>query len=198
MGGAVALALAWAAPSARAQGTAVGGVVGTVTAKQLRARSADSDERGGFLAGAWIDVDAPPRWLSILAEASFVRRGGAYDLDERVRGVPVEVDYLSLAVLPTFGVRVGPASLRAFAGPAVDMNLRTATAAQLEPVFREANAQVFSLAAGVGGGVRRGRTTIRLEGRRHWQVGSAFAGDVGEVRHRSTELLLRVGVRPAG
>jgi hypothetical protein len=186
-----ALALAPAALHAQ---TTVGGLAGLVDARQTRTGAPDSDSRKGPLVGAWVDVRTPRAWLSVTAEVAYARRGGVYTLSGGLEG-PVEADYLAVTVLPTLRVRVGAAALLVYAGPAMDTQLRSRAAAELEAAFRDGAEQVLAISAGGGIEWTRGATTLRLEVRRHVQLSDAFRNAPGDPRHRSTEVLVRVGRR---
>lgn len=178
-----------------ADGPAFGVVAGPVDAIQVRKRAPDSDGHSGFLVGAWADVPTPARWLTVLAEATAVRRGGEYDQGPDLPVAVVDADYLALSLFPALRLGLGPVSLTAYAGPSLDVHLRSRSAIPLQQAFREPSTQVFSGVVGAGVEVSRGRAVFRLEARRHQQISSAYSGAVDGLRHRSTEIVARVGMR---
>lgn len=190
--GAMGVAPTWASAQIRAMGV----VAGPVDARQLRTRGEDSGTHSGFLAGAWLDVGTPKGWLSVTAEAVAARRGAVYPLGDGRGDGQIDADYLTVNVLPTVRLPLGPVSALAYAGPSLDAGLRTRAAPELQGTFRESTPQVLAVTAGGGAEVLLGRATIRLEARVHEQLTDAFSQDAGGVRHRSREIVLRVGMRP--
>ncbi len=176
-----------------AQGVIIGGHVGLVSSRQL-VRGADaSEERTGFLAGAFAQVATPLRWAGVLAEASFVRRGGRFPLEGGQTG-EVQVDYLVFGVAPVARRQLGPIRIFVYGGPSLETYLQTRAAAELSAAYREPSDQIFSVQ--IGGGVqaelKRG-VVLRLEARHVEGLSPAFDSAAGELRHRSRELLLRLG-----
>lgn len=175
---------------------AFGVVAGPVRTVQLRQSSPDSEPHSGFLVGAWAEASTPTPWLSVMAELAVVRRGGEYDRGPDQATAVVDVDYLSAAVLPSVRLGLGPVALGAFAGPAVDLHLRSQAAIPLQSLFTESATQVLAVVAGGGVGMGVGRASIRLEARIHEQLTSAWSGELDGLRHRSTEVVFRLGMRP--
>jgi len=174
---------------------AVGVQAGRIESRWRQDRSADSDERTGPLLGVFVDVQSPADLVSLLAEASWTRRGGAYPVGVGGAYVgEVEVDYLTVSVAPVLRVSLGPLSALTYAGPAVDMHMRTRASGELAPAFATPSPQVLSVSAGAGLELALGhgwsvRGEVRLiEGLTH-----AFSRDADEPRSRSTEILVRVG-----
>lgn len=199
--GALALFLVWLVPGPAgsqepARNPAYGVVTGPVGARQLRERSDDSERHAGFMVGAWIDVPTPASWLTVTAEAAAARRGGEYHQGPDLPVAAVDVDYLVASVFPSLRLAVGPLAFRAYAGPSLDIHLRSTASRSLEQTFPSPSTQVLAALAGVGVEVVAGRAVFRLEARRHEQVSSAFTEIVDGLRHRSTELLFRLGMRP--
>jgi hypothetical protein len=161
----------------------------------------ETDERRGLLLGAFVEVEGPLNWLGVIAEASYVQRGGGFSLETvGLQGqdtVETRVDYISVPLLVTARLFRNPVGIYAYVGPALDLYLNV----QGEPIV----ADLYSLQKGtvlsgvVGGGVEllvEQRWSLRFEAR--WMEGltPAFEGRLGEIRHRSFELLIRAGVRP--
>ncbi len=188
-------------PRVHAQIRAVGGQLGRTNSSQLLAGGFETDERRGLLLGAFVEVATPLNWLGVIAEASYVQRGGGISLETvGLQGqdtVETRVDYISFPLLLAARLFRNPVGIYAYVGPAVDYYLNV----QGEPMV----ADLYSLEKGtvlsgvVGGGVEllvEQRWSLRFEAR--WMEGltPAFEGRVGEIRHRSFELLIRAGVRP--
>ena len=161
-------------------------------------RNADSEEHSGFLVGAWARVRTPAPWLTVTAEATVARRGGEYDEGPGEPTATVDVDYVSVAVLPALRVPVGPVALSLFAGPGLDIHLRSQAAVSLQSAFREPATQVFAGVVGAGLDAVLGRTLLGVEVRHHEQLSDAFSGPAEGVRHRSTEAVFRIGRSPRG
>jgi hypothetical protein len=176
-----------------AQSILVGGVAGRAESREVRDRAADSDTRSGFVVGAWTEVTSPVPFVGALAEAVWVRRGGAFPLGgpAGLRG-DVESDWLAMTVAPVLRGGVGPVHLYVYGGPTVELPLRTRTAAELRSAYAAPTDQGFAVTAGAGLGVRSGRWSVQGEARRVEGLSTAYSGSAGDVRHRSTELLVRV------
>lgn len=183
--------------SAVAQRTSLVGVVGGyASTEQIWKPEADVESVGGLVIGAYVDARTPLGWLSVLAEGSYTQRGG--DVVGAARGGAqgaVRSDYLSVAVRPGVGVRVGPARLRLSAGPAFDLLVRSRLASGFETVLDREASTVFGLLAGVGldlsiGGGR----TVGLEGRLYEGLADAYSGDFVSLRNRSREVVARFGI----
>lgn len=178
-----------------AQTQALGVMLGPVTSVQARSRDEGSESHAGFMVGAWIDVRTPTSWLSVTAEAALARRGAVYPFEDGFDR-QVDVDYLTGAILPTVHLPVGPLALVAYAGPSIDVLVRTGASIELQDAFRFGTGQVFAGLAGGGIQYRHGRATFRLEARVHRQFTGAFEGEFDDVRHHSTEFVFRLGMRP--
>lgn len=190
------------APPAAAQGTATfGGFVGQVESRQLHSHDIDTETRTDVVLGAFADLTTPISWLHIVLEASLARRGGDYETE--TSGGPAtqtaRVDYLSFVLLPTGRLELGPAALYASLGFARESDLGTRSTAELAPLFIEPASQVLALvaAAGVEISIKRG-WSARLEVRELNQISPAFRPPSGDIRHRSREFVLKVGMRPGG
>ena len=190
----VSLAALAALPCTVGAQSVVGGMAGRVESRQLRDRADDSATRRGILVGAFVDVQTPVAPLGILAEAFYAQRGGRLDLGSApgVQG-EVQADVLGVTVAPQFQVGVGPVSAYAYAGPMVEMSVRTRYTDELAPAYRNPSAQTLAVTAGGGLGLRLGVWSVRAEVRVLEELSSAFTGDAGDFRHRSKEILVRVG-----
>jgi hypothetical protein len=173
----------------------VGGHVGAVHARQLQDRGEDSGTRTGLLAGAYVDALTPVTWLSVLAEASYAERGGRFNLSEDT-DAEVRAGYLVFAVAPTVRIGLGPVALAAYAGPGMETSISTRYSPLLAGAYDTPTAQVFIALLGAGLEVHPTRRwTLRMDIRHVEGVSAAFTDDAGDFRHRSTEILLRVGRR---
>jgi hypothetical protein len=176
-----------------AQGVSVGAQVGLVSSRQLVRGGDPSQARSGFLAGAFVEVDTPGAWLGVLAEASFTRRGGRFALQGGQVG-EVRADYLVFAVSPVVRRRLGAVSLFVYGGPSLETHLQVRAAAELAAAYREPSDQIFSAQLGAGLEANlAGMLRLRLEARHVEGLSPAFDSSAGEFRHRSRELLLRLG-----
>ncbi|MGD8322218.1 MAG: outer membrane beta-barrel protein [Gemmatimonadota bacterium] len=193
----VVVALALVVPSAQAQSLrGVGVQVGHVESKQIVTNGDDSGTRSGLMGGLFIDVQTPAPLLSVLAEASFVQRGGTFTTADPSTGGDVEADYLTFTVAPELHVDIGPAGAFAYAGPTAEASVRTRYAPALAAAYQ--NPASLALAATAGGGVELRLLqgwAFRLEARVVEGLSAAFTGDAGEFKHRSSEFLVRVGRR---
>lgn len=146
------------------------------------------------MTGAFIDVQTPVGPLSILAEAFFAQRGGQFDANHpEVPEGQVRADVLGFTVAPTLRVELGPASVYGYAGPMVEVPVHTRYTSDLASAYRFPAGQIFAVTAGGGVGVGVGAWSVRLEARVVEELSSAFSSDAGDYRHRSTEILVRVG-----
>lgn len=191
----LAVAAVAAPPDAGAQTKALGVMLGPVSSAHARSREVGSKRHAGFMVGAWIDVATPRPWLSVTAEAALARRGAVYPFDDGFDR-QLDVDYLTAALLPTLGIPVGPFALVGYAGPSVDVLIRSGASIELQDAFRSGTGQVLGGVAGGGLQYRHGRATFRLEARVHRQFTRAFEGEFDDVRHHSTEFVFRLGMRP--
>ena len=143
----------------------------------------------------------PVSWLHIVLEASIARRGGDYETETSAGSATqsARVDYLSFALLPTARLDLGRAALYGALGFARESDLGVNSTAELAPLFTDPASQVlaFTAAAGVEVSIGRG-WSARLELRELKQVSPAFRPVSGEIRHRSREIVLKVGLRPQG
>jgi hypothetical protein len=169
-------------------------MAGRVESRQLRDRQEDSKTHTGFMAGAFVDVQTPVAPLTVLAEAFYAQRGARYDLGAaaELEG-QVQSEVVGFTLAPTFHVRVGPVSAHVYGGPTMETPLRTQAPTELEPAYRSPAGQIFAVTAGGGVAVRTGIWSVRLEARVVEQLSAAFSGALGDFRHRSTEILVRVG-----
>jgi opacity protein-like surface antigen len=173
----------------------VGGHFGAVRARQLQDRGEDSGTRTGLLAGAYVDAPTPLPWLSVLAEVSYAERGGHFTFSDEA-DAEVRAAYLVFVVAPTARVDLGPVALAAYAGPGVETSVSTRFSPNLAGAYDTPTAQVFIALVGAGLEVRPTRKwVLRMEIRHVEGVSAAFTDETGDFRHRSTEILLRVGRR---
>jgi len=177
----------------QAQNLVYGGQAGWVSSRQLVQHEDPSETRDGLLAGAFLEVPTPARSLGVMAEGSYVQRGGRFPLSTGPGG-DVRADYLVFSVAPVVRYGLGPVALYVYAGPSLEAYLQVRTAAELQGAFREPSDQIFSVQ--VGGGLE---TTVidgwslRLEARRVEGLSDAFDSTAGQFRHRSHEVAVRIG-----
>jgi hypothetical protein len=183
-----------------AQGTATYGVlIGQVESHQLHSHDTDTETRTDVVLGAFVDAATPLSWLHIVLEASLAQRGGDYGAETSDGSVTqsVRVDYLSFALFPTGRVSLGRTVLYASLGFARESDLNVRSTSELAPLFTDPASQVLALVASAGVEVAISRGwSARLEVREHNQVSPAFTPTSGEIRHRSREIVLKIGVRP--
>jgi len=180
-----------------AQSLLVGGQAGAVASRQVVERGEPSGDRTGFLAGAFVAVPTPSSWLEVLAEASYVQRGGRFSVTDGATG-DVRADYLVFSVAPAFRHPLGPAAVYLYAGPSLEAHLQVRSAAELAGAYREPSDQIFSVQVGAGVEIRLAdRWNVRVEARHVEGLSAAFDSEAGDFRHRSRELVVRVG-RPRG
>lgn len=169
--------------------------LGAHRSRILVAREDTRDTRNGWRVGAYV-LAPTPLGLRVQGEAALVQRGGRARLPGGSGAL--EADYLSMSVLPRWDLSAGPVTLFVYAGPSVEVHLRTRAAAELAEVYRQANTQVLGLelgtglAVGLGGGQR-----ISVELRLSEGLVSAFADPAPETRLRSLGFVVRAS-RPAG
>ncbi len=178
----------------------VGGFVGRTDSRQTWSLAPDARHRLGIEVGAFVDVPAGSKWFSVMAEAAYVQRGARLPLGTGGNGATlygdVRVDYLSAAILPALHLTLGPVSIFGYAGPGMDTHLDTRTAPGLGPAYMNDKAQVLLGEAGAGVEILlRGRWCLRGEIRESRDATSAFTDAPGDIKFRSTEILLRFGVR---
>jgi hypothetical protein len=180
----------------------VGGFVGRTDSWQDWAAHPDARHRLGIEVGAFTDVAAGPSWLSVMAEAAYLQRGARLPLGTGGNGAvllgDVRTDYLSAALLPTARLTMGPVSVYGYAGPGVDVHIDTRTAPGLGPAYANDKAQVLVGEAGAGLALLiGGRWSARAEIRRSADLTPAYTEAPGDIKFRSTEILIRFGVRPS-
>lgn len=179
-----------------------GVVVGRLDSRQLRSRSADSRTRSAVAAGVRAELATPKSWLGVGVGLTLAPRGGEHALSapsgsEPLYG-PVHADYLTFSLLPAARIELGPASLSAFVGPALDVHLRGKAAAELAPGFRDPSPQVLMAVAGLGLDVAApGRVVLGVEVRQEEGLGNAYRNVSEGLRHRSRLISLRLGFRPS-
>jgi hypothetical protein len=110
---------------------------------------------------------------------------------------PVHADYLNFSVLPAAHIALGPLSLSAFAGPALDVYLRGGAVAELAPGFQNPSPQVMTAVAGLGLDVKGpARVVLGVEIRQEEGIGNAYRDLPERLRHRSRSISFRLGFRP--
>lgn len=186
--------------AAQSRAITLGGLGGYVQNAPVWNRSFDTESVGGAVLGAWVNVPTPTSWLSVTAEASFTQRGSDTRLDpQEVPGAlgasPIRTDYITASVLPRATLQAGPVRLHAAAGPTMDLLVRSREDVVLQPLLDEPATAVFAFTAGVGvgGAVGAGRVA-EVEARIVESLGNAYSGELGTLRNRSFEVVLRVGV----
>lgn len=191
-----AAVLAVAPIASAAQAVTVGGVAGLSRSRQILERSSDSDPRDGFVAGAWMAVETPKPLLHVLTEAAYARRGGRFPVAGPT-GLTgnVDSDWVTFAAAPMLRVAMGPVAAFAYAGPMLELHVRTRSAAALRNAFATPSDQGFSAVAGAGLEGRLQGWSVRCEARVVAGMSPAYSGSAGDIRHRSAEVLLRVGRR---
>ena len=191
------LALAALIPLAvSAQGTVVGGVGGAANTEQLWKPDEDTRRYTGAVLGAFAEAETPAGF-SLVAEGTWTRRGGDVVVDVAGRATPgrLRMDYLTVAVHVKLRRSLGPVSGHVLFGPTLDQVLDSSLDPALSQVFDEEKTQVFSVAAGVGlEGWIGERVRVGFDLRLTEGLSSAYDGDFTEVRNRSVESLLRVGI----
>jgi hypothetical protein len=167
----------------------VGLFAGDVDSRQVRPREGDSGTRNGIVAGAFVDVRVSGLW-SVLAEAAYAQRGGRYP-DQQGE---VEADYLGMTVAPEWHVDIGFVGAFVYGGPVGEFTVRTRYSPNLASAYQNPADQVLSATAGAGVELRIPAIyAFRLEIRHVEGLSPAFTGDAGDFKHRSTEILVRVG-----
>jgi len=191
--------LTFAAP-ADAQGTyTVGGLLGQLESRQLHSHADDTQARTDVVLGAFVDVATPLSWLHIGLEASIARRGGHYETTTAAGPTTqsARIDYLSFALMPAVWHDFGPFALYMSLGFARESDVGIGSTADLVPLFSEPASNVFALAAAAGLEISfMRRWSARLEVRELNQVSPAFRAPSGDIRHRSREFIIKVGMRP--
>ncbi len=195
----IGLGLALAPPAAAQGTTTYGGFGGRVESRQLHSHDNDSETRSDVVLGAFVDVATPVSWLHIVLEGSVARRGGDYEV--ATAGGPTtqsaRIDYLSFSLSPTVWHDFGRFALYMSLGFARDQDLQIGSTAELAPLFTEPASGVLALVAAAGVEVSIMRVwSARLEVRELNQVSPAFRPPSGDIRHRSREFVVKVGMRP--
>lgn len=180
----------------RAQSVVAGVVAGANRSREILKHASDSESRSGFVAGAWVDVETPRPILHVFAEAAYARRGGSFPLagPSGLTG-EVESDWVAVTVAPVLHVGIGPVAAYVYGGPTLEMPVRTRSAAELQNVYAAPSDQGLAVTAGSGLDGRMKGWSVRGEIRIVEGLSSAYSGSAGDLRHRSVEVLLRVGKR---
>ncbi len=175
-----------------------GGFIGRVESRQLHSHAEDSKPRRDVVFGGFIEVATPASWLHITLEGSLARRGGDYETgtDGSSTTQTARIDYWSFALLPTAKHDFGRFTLSMSLGFARESDLDTRSTAELAPLFTRPATEVFAVIAAAGIEVPIGqRWSARLEAREHYQLSPAFRPATGDIRHRSREIVLKIGMR---
>ena len=188
-------------PCAHAQEIrAAGGHLGRTNSRQLWSGALETEERRGLVLGAFVEVATPLDWLGIMAEVSYVQRGGRVSLEtvglESQETVDTRVEYISFPLVLTARLFRNPVGIYAYAGPAVEYYANIQAAPSLADSYYEKPTVLTGVA---GGGVELlvgHRWSLRLEARLMEGLSAAFEGRLGDIYHRSFELLIRAGVHP--
>ena len=180
---------------------AVGGHLGRTNSRQMWSGALETDELRGLVLGAFVEVATPLDWLNVMAEASYVQRGGRVSLEavglESQETVDTRVEYISFPLVLTARLFRNPVGIYAYAGPAVDYYANIQAAPSVAALYSTERGTV--LTGVVGGGVEllvAQRWSLRVEARLMEGLSAAFEGRLGEIRHSSFELFIRAGVRP--
>lgn len=193
-----------------AQVRAVGGHVGRVDSRQLWPGSRATETRSGLTLAAYIEVSAPVPLLSVMAEGVYAQRGGNVRLADVTSDpaledlppglpdvMPTQIDYISLTLLAAVRLTLGPAGVYVLGGPSLDTQVRSRTAQPLEIAYLEETTPGLTMTGGVGVEVvALERWHLAVELRRGETVSPALSGPVGDIRHRTTEVVVRIGRRP--
>ncbi len=178
----------------------MGGHLGQTDSRQLWS-ALETDERRGLVLGAFVEVATPLDWLGVMAEVSYVQRGGSVSLEtvglESQETVDTRVEYISFPVVLTARLFRNPFGIYVYAGPAIEYYTNIRAASSLADAYSVEKTTVLTGVAGGGVEFLVGhRWSLRLEARLMEGLSPAFEGPSGEIRHRSFELLIRAGGRP--
>lgn len=195
----LAAAMAAAPIPVASQSVTLGATAGLSRSRQILERESDSDPRDGFVAGAWMDVQTPQPLLHVLAEAGYAQRGGRFPLagPGGLTGLTgtVESDWITFTTVPVLHVAAGPAAAFVYGGPMLELHVRTRSAAALRNAYATPSDQGFSAIAGVGLEAHTAGWVVRGEARVVEGLSAAYSGSAGDIRHRSYEVLVRLGKR---
>jgi hypothetical protein len=188
-------------PTGATEPTVLGIVVGYNRSEGLWTPESESESVGGVMLGGFVNAKTPVSWFSVRAELLWVQRGN--DVMGSIEGEPlvggVRSDYVTISVHPRASVGVGPIRLHVAAGPTLDQLISSRLDTTLGSAALADVGTVFGVGAGVGIGATVGRRyRVEVEGRVFEGLGDAYSGDFVAMRHRSYELVARVGIpRPA-
>ncbi len=176
----------------------VGLFVGRAQSRQLWGSALPTREVEGLAAGVYVDVETPVPFLSIRAEAGYVRRGtAAREEEEEGPGSEARVHshYLTLPVLGMVGLQAGPVLLSGFAGPSLDTLLKTTCTPDFCFLLGEERRTVLNVALGGSVGFALGDLLwVHGEGRLTEGLTEAYLSELASVRNRSKELILRLAI----
>ena len=183
--------------SAQAPALVAGLVAGYTSTEHVWSPSSESEAVGGVLLGGFVDVQTPLEWLEAGVELAYAQRGSDVVLD--VGGVPspggIRTDFLSFAVRVRAGLELGRARFHIVAGPVADFVVRSRLDPLLIQVLDEESAAPFGVVVGGGVGFRITDTlAVDVEARLVEGLQSSYAGDLISARHRSRELVARLGM----
>jgi len=184
--------------AAQAQRT-VGFQLGQVRAKQLWDYPISSESSNGLTVGVQVDVPTPARILSVVVGLSYSQRGSIVwdtELDpDRELPATVRSHYLSFPILGKLGTKFGPAGVYFLAGPTVDFLLTTQCPEDFCTLLADDRPTVLSVTAGVGVSFDvREQARVDLEARLNEGLTVAYVSTYTDVRYRSVDFLIRVGV----
>ncbi len=176
--------------------SAVGAFAGYGSTDGIWKPDAVTTSVGGVILGAFLDAPTMKSWLSIRVEGAWVQRGSNVSSvagDTQLAG-GIRTDAFALGIHTKYVVALGPADLHLAVGPTIDQIVRVRLDAPLRPALNRPVSTLFGATAGIGvTGVLREQYRVGLEGRLYEGLGDTRSGDFLQMRHRSFELVLRVG-----
>jgi opacity protein-like surface antigen len=182
---------------AQAPALTAGLVGGYTSTEHVWSPSADTERVGGVLVGGFVDVQTPLDWLTAGVEMAYTQRGSDVLLGEDDAPSPggIRTDFLTFAVRARAGLGLGRARFHVVAGPVADFVVRSRLDPLLGQVLDEERQAPFGVVVGAGAGLRITDTVVAdVEARLTEGLQSSYAGDLISARHRSQELVLRVGM----
>lgn len=194
----VACGLGWAVSgSAQAPPLVAGVVAGFNSTEHIWTPSAETENVVGATVGGFVDVQTPLDWLTAGVEVAYAQRGSDVLLESAGATSPggIRTDFLSLALRARAGLGVGRARLYVVAGITSDFVIRSRLDPFLIQVLDEERQAPFGVLAGGGFGFRVTDTVVAdIEARLVEGLQSSYGGDRLTARHRSREIVFRVGM----
>ncbi len=192
----VATSLFWASPLNGQIQRTVGFHVGQVQSRQLWSGTISSANATGPTVGVNVDVPTPASFLSIRAEASYIRRGSVVWDDaldpEHLTPAQVRSHYLTVPILGKGRLRLGPGSIYLLAGPYLDILLDTQCSEDLCSVLNDERPSTFGVTVGAGVSIDfRDRFRADFEVKLSEGLSDAYVSPSSSTRYRSSEFLLR-------